>query len=83
MSDKEIKQRVTTEFNRIAGVEVVDIYNIPTAVAHVMELITEARKDEVKNLLGLNERYDMSFSSKHKIYNYINDRTAELNKGNK
>jgi hypothetical protein len=49
-------------------------------IKHIEEYGRLERMDEVRNLNALNARYNMSLPSRHKIYNYINDRLGELMK---
>lgn len=53
-SESELQTKIETEFKRIAGVEVLPIYNIPTAVAHVMEAVKSWHHQQLEAKTGQN-----------------------------
>ena len=83
MTIDELKKFVTTEINRVTGVEQVPIYNNPTAISHIIEAAqsyaNSERKDEEITTLQwvLNQ---LTFTNAEIDQKYIEDRIAELPK---
>lgn len=88
---EELRKVITTEINRVTGVEVLPIYNNPTAVAHILEAVEvfckqkviEARIDEV-TMVGKLWSVENSCSANNYSTNaYLTDRLAQLNHNKK
>lgn len=87
---KELRKVIITEINRVTSVEVLPIYNNPTAVAHILEAVEklvqqkviEARTEEL-NLMWkeMNEIYHgVPIDTSTWFYIYLSDTISELMK---